>query len=134
MTDEDRPAAPEQEIDDRLARPAAEVDVVGLAELPQEHKVPFTVAAEAVVVADDDGASDTDVVRVTVLPGGPLCAWRAGGCFPDYNAENGIDGDDVIAFFADWDANSDCADVDGSGGVDGDDVIVFVGAWDAGSC
>jgi hypothetical protein len=64
---------------------------------------------------------------------GPSCAWQADGCFADYNNDgNGIDGDDVIAFFAAWDANSECADVDGANGVDGDDVIAFFNAWDAG--
>jgi hypothetical protein len=50
-------------------------------------------------------------------------------CVADWNQDGGIDGDDVIAFFADWDASD--ADVDGSGGTDGDDVIVFFGAWDS---
>jgi hypothetical protein len=59
------------------------------------------------------------------------CAWRVDGCFADYNNDEGIDGDDVIAFFADWDTNRSCADVDNSDGVDGDDVIAFFGAWDA---
>ncbi|MFZ4574265.1 MAG: hypothetical protein ACOYN0_07690 [Phycisphaerales bacterium] len=38
----------------------------------------------------------------------------------------------MIAFFADWDAGTECADADASTGVDGDDVILFFGAWDAG--
>jgi hypothetical protein len=61
---------------------------------------------------------------------GAVCAWRADGCFADYNGDDGIDGDDVIAFFGDWDNSVLCADVDASEGVDGDDVIVFFGAWD----
>ena len=51
------------------------------------------------------------------------------GCLADWNQDGGIDGDDVIAFFGDWDAGN--ADVDGSGGTDGDDVIVFFGQWDS---
>jgi hypothetical protein len=53
-------------------------------------------------------------------------------CIGDYDCSAGVDGDDVIAFFADWDAGLSAADVDGSGGVDGDDVIAFFGAWDGG--
>jgi hypothetical protein len=53
-------------------------------------------------------------------------------CLSDYDLSGGVDGDDVIAFFADWDANLASADVDGSGGVDGDDVILFFTRWDAG--
>jgi hypothetical protein len=62
---------------------------------------------------------------------GPTCAWQADGCYADYNNDGGIDGDDVIAFFGDWDSSNDCADADASAGVDGDDVIAFFAAWDA---
>ena len=55
-----------------------------------------------------------------------------GICLGDYNCDGGVDGDDVITFFADWDSASPAADVDGSGGVDGDDVILFFERWDAG--
>jgi hypothetical protein len=50
----------------------------------------------------------------------------------DYNHDEGVDGDDVIAFFADWDAGEAGADVNQDGGVDGDDVIEFFAHWDAG--
>ena len=53
-----------------------------------------------------------------------------GVCPADVNADGGVDGDDVIVFFARWDANQ--ADFDGSGGTDGDDVIAFFARWDAG--
>ncbi|MFZ4575588.1 MAG: DUF7453 family protein [Phycisphaerales bacterium] len=53
-------------------------------------------------------------------------------CVGDYDCNAAIDGDDVIAFFADWDAGNSAADVDGSTGVDGDDVIAFFGGWDNG--
>ncbi|MFZ4574163.1 MAG: GC-type dockerin domain-anchored protein [Phycisphaerales bacterium] len=53
-------------------------------------------------------------------------------CPGDYNNDTGVDGDDVIAFFADWDAGVIGADLTGDGGVDGDDVIYFFARWDAG--
>ena len=53
-------------------------------------------------------------------------------CPADYNNDGGVDGDDVIAFFADWDAGVMDADFNDDGGVDGDDVIGFFGNWDAG--
>ncbi|MFZ4575224.1 MAG: hypothetical protein ACOYN0_12550 [Phycisphaerales bacterium] len=59
------------------------------------------------------------------------CIWHMDGCYADFNNDGGIDGDDVIAFFADWDAGRPCADADFSGGTDGDDVIIFFGSWDA---
>ena len=66
------------------------------------------------------------------MPAGPSCAWSGDGCIADYNNDGGIDGDDVIAFFGDWDAGNACADADNSSGVDGDDVILFFSAWDMG--
>ena len=54
------------------------------------------------------------------------------GCPADFNGDGGVDGDDVIAFFAAWDINDIAADFDGNGGVDGDDVIGFFGNWDSG--
>ncbi|MFZ4575407.1 MAG: GC-type dockerin domain-anchored protein, partial [Phycisphaerales bacterium] len=53
-------------------------------------------------------------------------------CPADFNCENGVDGDDVIAFFGLWDAGDPAADFDGQNGVDGDDVIAFFGRWDSG--
>ncbi|MFZ4574166.1 MAG: GC-type dockerin domain-anchored protein, partial [Phycisphaerales bacterium] len=53
-------------------------------------------------------------------------------CPGDYNDDGGVDGDDVIAFFADWDTGLIGADLTGDGGVDGDDVIFFFERWDAG--
>ncbi|MFN9958025.1 MAG: hypothetical protein ACK55I_33390, partial [bacterium] len=61
----------------------------------------------------------------------PSCPWGGDNCFADYNNDGSIDGDDVLSFYADWDAAENCADVDASGGVDGDDAITFFGLWDA---
>jgi hypothetical protein len=52
------------------------------------------------------------------------------GCPADWNGDGGVDGDDVIAFFGEWDANN--ADYNGDGGTDGDDVIAFFADWDSG--
>ena len=53
-------------------------------------------------------------------------------CPGDYNDDGGVDGDDVIAFFADWDMGIINADLTNDGGVDGDDVIFFFERWDSG--
>lgn len=53
-------------------------------------------------------------------------------CAADYNGDGGVDGDDTIAFFGDWDAAIRDADITGEGGVDSDDVIAFFGRWDSG--
>ncbi len=55
-------------------------------------------------------------------------------CAADYDQSGGIDGDDIGAFFADWQTGAPCADVDGSGGVDGDDIPFFFDRWQAGGC
>ena len=51
-------------------------------------------------------------------------------CLSDFNLDGSVDGDDVIAFFAQWDIGN--ADINNDGGTDGDDVIIFFAAWDAG--
>ncbi len=53
-------------------------------------------------------------------------------CESDFNKDGAVDGDDVIAFFAAWDAGIAEGDVTGDGGVDGDDVIFFFEHWDSG--
>ena len=109
--------------------------------------VPGLGGGDATIGAENaDGTVATSVDEALAVSGASLtgtysgggsncssCAWQADGCYADYNNDgNGIDGDDVIAFFADWDNGLPCADVDGANGVDGDDVILFFGAWDAG--
>jgi len=41
----------------------------------------------------------------------------------DWDRNGSVDGDDTIAFFADWDANQ--GDINGDGGSDSDDVISY---------
>jgi hypothetical protein len=53
-------------------------------------------------------------------------------CVTDLDCSGGVDGDDVILFFAAWDLGDPAADLTGDGGVDGDDVIDFFARWDAG--
>ncbi|MBS0195257.1 MAG: hypothetical protein JSR77_00705 [Planctomycetes bacterium] len=55
-------------------------------------------------------------------------------CVADYNADGGIDGGDVEAFFIDWSDGLTGADVNEDGGVDGADVEFFFSRWEQGSC
>lgn len=55
-------------------------------------------------------------------------------CFSDFNQDGGIDGDDVIAFFAAWELGGDDADVNADGGVDGMDIAAFFARWELGVC
>lgn len=51
-------------------------------------------------------------------------------CPADWDGSGGVDGDDVIAFFSEWDLGN--ADFNQDGGTDGDDVIGFFSFWDTG--
>ncbi len=55
-------------------------------------------------------------------------------CIGDFNGDGGIDGTDVEAFFAAWEAGASAADVNQDGGVDGADVATFFAAWESGGC
>ncbi len=55
-------------------------------------------------------------------------------CPADFNNDGGVDGADVEAFFAAWEAGDESADVNADGGVDGGDVETFFAAWEAGGC
>ena len=77
-----------------------------------------------------NGATGSGNLNLSLVTA-PSCPWGGDNCFADYNNDGSIDGDDVLSFYADWDAAENCADVDASGGVDGDDAITFFGLWDA---
>ncbi len=51
-------------------------------------------------------------------------------CPADWDGSGGVDGDDIGAFFTDWQAGN--ADIDQSGGTDGDDITYFFERWQAG--
>ncbi len=72
-------------------------------------------------VTDNDGDTDDDTLVVTV---------EAGSCPADWDGSGGVDGDDIAAFFADWQVGN--ADIDNSGGTDGDDITFFFARWQAG--
>lgn len=75
------------------------------------------------------GSVDTGRIDNVILSPGNGCAPV---CPADYNNSGGVDGDDVIAFFADWDSGIIAADFNDDGAVDGDDVIGFFESWDSG--
>ena len=53
-------------------------------------------------------------------------------CPGDFNCDGGVDGEDVGAFFNDWEAGNAAADINADGGVDGADVSTFFEHWEAG--
>lgn len=54
------------------------------------------------------------------------------GCPADINADGGVDGSDIEAFFAAWERGEPGGDFNLDGGVDGADVEAFFVAWEAG--
>jgi hypothetical protein len=63
-----------------------------------------------------------DHLRVTGVP----------SCLADFNADGGVDGSDVAAFFQAWGAGEERADVNLDGGVDGNDIETFFIRWQDG--
>jgi hypothetical protein len=82
------------------------------------------VAAEACAT---DAMAGMALVRVPIASACPSCA-------ADYDDNGGVDGGDLGAFFADFEAGEMCADVDDNGGIDGGDLGAFFQAFEAGGC
>lgn len=54
------------------------------------------------------------------------------GCVADFDFNGGVDGGDLAAFFAAFEAGDSSADIDANGGVDGGDLAAFFTAFEAG--
>ena len=80
------------------------------------------IASGLVVDANNNGIPD-----VCEAPG---CA----ACPADYNQDGGVTGDDIAAFFFDYEAGSGCADTNVDGGITGDDIAAFFSAYESGGC
>lgn len=55
-------------------------------------------------------------------------------CPADFDMNGGVDGADLGAFFANYEAGAACADVDLNGGIDGADLAAFFASYEAGGC
>jgi hypothetical protein len=53
-------------------------------------------------------------------------------CPADFNVDGGVDGSDIDAFFAAWEAGDMSADINRDGGIDGGDVSYFFLRWEGG--
>jgi len=101
-------------------------------ELTPQHAGDISIEvsfADALLHNPDD---PTEPIPVEIVPPEPLGAVIF--CPADFNQDGGIDGADVVDFFAAWEAATGLSDVNGDGGVDGDDVSRFFDAWENASC
>jgi hypothetical protein len=96
----------------------------------------YTVRVASSLTANGGIALDGEI-GATLPSGDGLAGGQAqwtftvgAACPADWNADDSVDGDDIIAFFGDWDQSN--ADFNNDGGTDGDDVIDFFAAWDTG--
>ncbi|MEI7658097.1 MAG: reprolysin-like metallopeptidase [Phycisphaerae bacterium] len=83
------------------------------------------------------GSATTNARIRLEVPGRPFFAMSGpfaiqSECIADVNADGGVDGADIGAFFAYWQAGDGRGDVNLDGGVDGVDVETFFVAWSAG--
>jgi subtilisin-like proprotein convertase family protein len=89
-----------------------------------------------VLTVTDNATLDTgrvnsfELLSTTLTPACTGCA----PCPADYNQDGGVDGNDVNAFYEDWEAGRSCADVNLDGGVDGADIDTFFSFWELGGC
>jgi subtilisin-like proprotein convertase family protein len=83
----------------------------------------------------DRASQDTGNIRsfsLVISASSTICTPPSNPCPADINNDGSVDGDDVIVFFAAWDANQVDGDYNSDGSVDGDDVISFFADWDSG--
>ncbi len=73
------------------------------------------------------GSSGWEFYTRALTPPCPSCA-------ADFDANGGVDGGDLAAFFSDFESGDPCADVDHNGGIDGGDLAAFFVAFEQGGC
>lgn len=91
-----------------------------------------TVFAVVRLVDSDQPNGGAFLGEAIIRLGTPVSACSS--CAADFDANGGVDGGDLAAFFADFEQGLPCADVDGNGGVDGGDLGLFFTLFEAGGC
>jgi YVTN family beta-propeller protein len=82
---------------------------------------------------DADGFLDRDEIDFGSDPADQSSV-PANVCWGDFNMDGGINGDDIAAYFAAWEAGMPWADVNGDGGIDGNDLAAWFALWEGGQC
>jgi len=78
-----------------------------------------------VISFEESGRSNAQFFTINVDVPPPVC-------IGDYNQDGGITGDDISAFFTDYETGESEADVNQDGGITGDDIAAFFAAYEAG--
>lgn len=94
------------------------------------NRVKFTIGRFAFDAPASSGVIFWDDVKLELVDAVPACP----ACPADYNQDGGVTGDDIAAFFADFEAGSGCADTNVDGGITGDDIAAFFSAFESGGC
>jgi hypothetical protein len=94
---------------------------------------------ESVYVANmlfaDEAMTDAQIAALGATSARGMMFFRpAYRCIADFNADGGVDGGDIEAFFQVWQTGEQFADVNRDGGVDGLDIQVFFIEWETGHC
>ncbi len=104
----------------------AQPSLTPLGSLPSAS--PFTIMTNdrsqsglyTLTITNPCGATTSSDIEITVE------------CPADFNHDGGTDGDDVNAFFLEWESGSGQADLNDDGGIDFSDVEAFFLRWEGG--
>jgi len=96
--------------------------------------IPSDSGVYTCVIRNTCGTITSRNVTVLVRPLTDTTCILCPACPADYNQDGGVTGDDIAAFFADYEAGTGCADTNVDGGITGDDIAAFFVAYEAGGC
>jgi len=122
-----------------------DVDGDGVADFTVKDLPENRLSSAAMDIAEDGRVATRVVVRAVGATADTQAIIRfcyancdtGGNCPPcaaDFNQDGGVTGNDVQAFFVEFEAGVTCGDVNLDGGVTGDDVVYFFGLFEAGGC
>ncbi|MBL9002064.1 MAG: hypothetical protein JNK25_13105 [Phycisphaerae bacterium] len=119
---------------DVVEQPATEFLIPGGALPPGADLAFYLTHSSRLQYADGGFGTGEAVIGFDLNTYAPAYTLPDDFCPADFNQDGGVDGADVDAFFAAWEAGEPIADVNQDGGVDGADVDTFFAAWEAGGC
>ncbi len=93
--------------------------------------LPLGINTVELTCTDNLNETETDTVVITINGTTPV---ECPDCPADYNQDGGVTGDDIAAFFLDYELGSGCADTNVDGGITGDDIAAFFIAYESGGC